>query len=62
MKSLNTKLVLSALGIALLACPAVAQRLPDQSQVMVHGQVAGADPDGNIRTQLVREWDFRYGE
>jgi hypothetical protein len=62
MKSLNTKLVLSALGIALLAGPAVAQRLPDPSQVMVHGQLAGSDPDSKIRTQLVREWDFRYGE
>ena len=62
MKSLNTKLVLSALGIALLAGPAVAQRLPDQSNAMVNGKVVGADPDAKIRIQLVREWDFRYGE
>lgn len=62
MKSLNTKLVLSALGIALLAGPAIAQRLPDQSKVIVNGKVVGADPDAQIRTQLMREWDFRYGE
>jgi hypothetical protein len=62
MKSLNTKLVLSALGIALLAGPAVAQRLPVQSKVIVNGQVVGADPDSQIRAQLTREWDFRYGE
>jgi hypothetical protein len=62
MKSLNTKLLLSALGIALLAGPAVAQRLPDQSKVVVNGKVVGADPDAQIRTQLLREWDFRYGE
>ena len=62
MKSLNTKLLLSALGIALLAGPAVAQRLPDQSKVIVNGKVVGADPDSQIRTQLMREWDFRYGE
>jgi hypothetical protein len=40
MKSLSTKLVLSALGLALLAGPA----------------------DAQIRSQLTREWDFRYGE
>ena len=62
MNSLNTKLLLSALGIALLAGPAVAQRLPDQSKVIVNGKVVGADPDSQIRTQLMREWDFRYGE
>jgi hypothetical protein len=62
MKSLNTKLLLSALGIALLVGPAAAQRLPDQSKVIVNGKVVGADPDAQIRTQLLREWDFRYGE
>lgn len=62
MTSLHTKLVLSALGIALLSGPAVARQLPDQSQVILNGQVVGADPDGQIRTQLLREWDSRYGE
>ena len=77
MKSLSTKLVLSALGFALLAGPAVAQQpadqymadqyladqyLADQYNVIVRGQIVGADPDAQIRTQLGREWDFRYGE
>jgi hypothetical protein len=62
MKSLNTKLLLSALGIALLVGPAVAQRLPDQSIVVVNGKVVGADPDSQIRTQLSREWDSLHGE
>jgi len=67
MKSLNTKLVLSALGFALLAGPAVAQQPADQYpadqyKVIVRGQIVGADPDAQIRTQLSREWDFRYGE
>jgi hypothetical protein len=62
MKSLNTKLVLSALALALLASAASAQRLPDPSKVIVNGQVVGADPDPQIRSQLNREWDFRYGE
>jgi len=73
MKSLNMTLILSALGIALLAGPAVAQRQPDQSTnsaapissgnvVMVRGQVAGADPDVQIRSQLYREWDSLHGE
>jgi hypothetical protein len=62
MKSLSTKLVLSALGFALLAGPAVAQQPADQYKVIVRGQIVGADPDAQIRTQLSREWDFRYGE
>ena len=67
MKSLSTKLVLSVLGFALLAGPAVAQQPADQypidqTKVVVRGQVVGADPDARIRTQLSREWDFRYGE
>jgi hypothetical protein len=67
MKSLSTKLVLSALGFALLSGPALAQKPADQYpvdqyKVVVRGQVVGADPDAQIRTQLSREWDFRYGE
>jgi hypothetical protein len=67
MKSLSTKLVLSALGFALLAGPAVAQQPADQypvdqTKVVVRGQIVGADPDAQIRSQLSREWDFRYGE
>ena len=67
MKSLSTKLVMSALGLALLAGPALAQKPADQYpvdqyRVIVRGQIVGADPDAQIRTQLSREWDFRYGE
>jgi hypothetical protein len=72
MKSLSTKLVLSALGVALLSGSALAQKpadqylanqyLADQYKVVVRGQIVGADPDAQIRTQLSREWDFRYGE
>jgi hypothetical protein len=67
MKSLSTKLVLSALGFALLAGPAVAQQPADQYpvdqyKVVVRGHIVGADPDAQIRSQLTREWDFRYGE
>jgi hypothetical protein len=67
MKSLSTKLVLTALGVALLSGPALAQNPADQYpvdqyNVVVRGQIVGADPDAQIRTQLRREWDFRYGE
>jgi hypothetical protein len=67
MKSLRTKFFLSALGFALLAGPALAQKPADQYpvdqwNVVVRGQIVGADPDAQIRTQLSREWDFRYGE
>jgi hypothetical protein len=67
MKSLSTKLVLSALGLALLSGTALAQKPADQypanqSKVVVRGQIVGADPDAQIRSQLSREWDFRYGE
>jgi hypothetical protein len=67
MKSLSTKLVLSALGFALLSGSALAQKPADQypvdqTKVVVRGQVVGADPDAQIRSQLTREWDFRYGE
>ena len=67
MKLLSTKLVLSALGLALLAGPAVAQQPADQYpvdqyKVVVRGHIVGADPDAQIRSQLTREWDFRYGE
>ena len=67
MKSLGTKLVLSALGLALLSGTALAQKPADQypasqSKVVVRGQIVGADPDTQIRTQLSRQWDFRYGE
>jgi hypothetical protein len=67
MKSLSTKLVLTALGVALLSGPALAQKPADQYpvdqyNVVVRGQIVGADPDAQIRTQLRREWDFRYGE
>ena len=71
MKSLNTKLVLCAFGIAMLATPAFAQRshrqqqqLQDRSvnEVIVEGRVVGADPDPQIRTQLLREVDGLQGD
>jgi len=61
MTSLHTKLVLSALSVALLSSPAVA-RAADQTNVVVNGHIVGADPDAQIRSQLAREWDSRYGE
>ena len=76
MKSLNTKLVLSALGVALLATPAFAQkphhqpshqlttqfRGPATDDVVVDGRVIGADPDLQIRSQLSREYDSLQGD
>jgi hypothetical protein len=58
MKSLNTKLVLSALGIALLATPAFAQkpdRQPAQNSQAVEqypngGQVTGSASNESQRT------------
>jgi hypothetical protein len=44
MKSLNMKLVLSALGIALLATPALAQR-PQHRQVSHQVQTQGQIPE-----------------
>jgi hypothetical protein len=70
MKSLNTKLVLSALGVALLATPALAQRpehqasqhqaqtqlqAPPANEVIVDGRAVGADPDANVRLELRRD-------
>ena len=54
MKSLNTKLVLSALGIALLATPAFAQRthrqaVQDQGQWSAY-QTAPTYPNGAIKS------------
>jgi hypothetical protein len=62
MKSLNTKLVLSVLGIALLAGPAVARQPLHQSNVVINGQVVGADPDARIRFELLRDWDSLRSE
>ena len=67
--TLNSKLILSALGVALLATPAVAA--PQSAKafgpaaantVVENGTVVGADPDARIRGALMREWDSRYGE
>ncbi len=66
MKTLNTKLVLSALGIALLATPAFAQKPHRQAAHQVtqtvapngvdfQGRAIGADPDANIRSELSRD-------
>ena len=74
MTSLNTKLVISALGIALLATPAVAQDTHRQllnqktiggsasNDVVVHDRVIGRDPDLGIRGEISREFDSLHGE
>jgi hypothetical protein len=68
MTVLNTKLVLSVLGVALLATPAFAQRPHQQSSqqqstqfqgptndVIVNGRYAGTDPDPNVRNELNKD-------
>jgi hypothetical protein len=75
MKLLNTKLVLSALAVAMLATPAFAEKQTRQSShppteyqgvpsddVLIDGRVIGADPDAQIRSQLSREWSSRGGD
>ena len=69
MRSLNTKLVLSALGVVLLAMPSLAQssnrQPPDHTarsqtasmnEVVLDGRVIGADPDPHIRGELLRDY------
>jgi hypothetical protein len=67
MKTLNTKLAVAALGLAMLATPALAQRpyqasqhqtqtqAPVADEVIVDGRVIGADPDANVRLELRRD-------
>ena len=66
MKPLNTKLVLSALGIALFATPAFAKRQyhtvahPAQLQGLYNSVApdtrgVGTDPDPQIRSELSRD-------
>jgi hypothetical protein len=68
MRSFNTKLVLSALGIAaMLTSPAFAQRPQRQHShptvqyqgasdaVQFNGVVVGSDPDPQIRSELSRD-------
>jgi hypothetical protein len=76
MTSLNTKLVFSALGIALLATPAVAEDTHRQplsqkamrigssasNDVVAHDRVIGRDPDLGIRSEISREFDSLHGE
>jgi len=63
----HAKLILSALGVVLLATPASAA--PPQyygpeaaNYVVADGTVIGADPDLQIRSQLLREWGSLHGE
>lgn len=65
----RSKLILSALGVALLATPAAAAPQSPKAfgpavsnTVIENGTVVGADPDARIRGALMREWDSRYGE
>jgi hypothetical protein len=76
MMSLNTKLVFSALGVALLATPAIAgsthrQPLSQETtqsndiasnDVVVRDRVIGRDPDLGIRSEISREFDSLHGE
>jgi hypothetical protein len=76
MASLNTKLVFSALSVALLATPAIAgdtHRQPlsqntmqsndfTNNDVIVHDRVVGRDPDLKIRSEISRESDSLHGE
>ena len=68
MKLIKTKLMLSVLGIAMLATPALAQRpehqtsrqqsqlqAPTANDVVVDGRFIGADPDPNVRLELRRD-------
>lgn len=56
MKTLNTKLVLSALGIALLATPAFAQRSyqPSRSSQVEQQYAAGSQVTGSEANQVER--------
>ena len=65
----RSKLILSALGVTLLATPAAAAPQSAQAygpaaanNVVVEGVVIGADPDLQIRSQLLREWGSLRGE
>ena len=76
MKTLNTKLALAALAVAMLATPAFAakpsrqlslQPMPEfqglsSNDVVVDGRVIGADPDPQIRSQLLRESESLQGD
>jgi hypothetical protein len=76
MKTLNTKLALAALAVAMLATPAFAAKPSRQSSiqpmpefqglpsndVVVDGRVIGADPDPQIRSQLLRESESLQGD
>jgi hypothetical protein len=59
MKSLNTKLVLSALGIALLATPAFAQKSAHQtaqaSQITEQQYPSGSQVTGSEANQVERD-------
>jgi hypothetical protein len=74
MKSRNPKLALSALALALLATPAMAQKLQRQSsqttefqgpaidEVVVDGRIVGSDPDLRIRSELLRDYSSLEGD
>jgi hypothetical protein len=64
MKSLSTKLVLSALGVALVAAPAFAKSSQHTTTTSTQGLYnsvqpsagpAGTDPDPQIRSELIRD-------
>jgi len=73
MKSLNTKSVLTALVIVLLATPAFSQGAHRHSQatsfqtssidqVVLDGRVIGSDPDPRIRSELLRGYSSLEGD
>jgi hypothetical protein len=64
MKSLSTKLVLSALGVALVAAPAFAKSSQHTTTTSTQGLYnsvqtsagpSGTDPDPQIRSELIRD-------
>jgi hypothetical protein len=76
MRLLNTKLVFSVLAVSVLAAPALAGYVHQQSSdqqvaqteaapsnaVIVHGRVVGQDPDPRIRSEISRDEDSLHGE
>jgi hypothetical protein len=52
---MKTLIAAVILAIALIAAPALAQLLPAANSVTVGGKAIGADPDANVRLQLMRD-------
>jgi hypothetical protein len=58
---MKTLFVLAAFAAA-IASPALAQTAPRSGHAVISaGQYLGADPDANVRFDLLREQNFRNG-